>query len=310
MKITDCFIYIFANVSGFLLSLMSDKIFYFNVTCLAFIFKILDKRRKYDCLNNLTFAYNDTLDSRSKKEILNRSYENFAFVLLNSLRLLFMKKDKYLQKFRVHNIEVIEEAQKNGNFIVLTAHYGDWEGTARFIASRFKDIKLSVVGRLTNFQSINNLMEKSRQNFGSAFLDKKGVSKHLVKLLSKPNNAIGLVIDQHISVNEGIWVKFFGKDVTHSPIASILSRKYDIPILFVHMTLSKDYSHYDIYFNFLTNAIKSENSKDDIAKMTQMQASFTEKIIRQKKDEWFWFHKRFKAKYDYIYKQKPTESIK
>ncbi|MDE6886011.1 MAG: hypothetical protein K2P17_03100 [Helicobacteraceae bacterium] len=56
--------------------------------------------------------------------------------------------------------------------------------------------------------------------------------------------------------------------------------------------------------------VESENSKDDIAKMTQMQASFTEKIIRQKKDEWFWFHKRFKAKYDYIYKQKPTESIK
>ena len=304
MKILDCFIYVFANVSGFFLSLMSDKIFYLNVRFLAFIFRILDKRRKYDCLSNLAFAFNGTLDTKSKQEILNRCYENFAFVLLNSLRLLFMKKDRYLQKFRVHNIEVLEEAIKNGNFIITTAHYGDWEGTARFIASRFKDIKLSVVGRLTNFQSINHLMEKSRQNFGSAFLDKKGVSKHLIKLLSKPNNAIGLVIDQHISINEGIWVKFFDKDVTHSPIASILSRKYNIPILFVYIQSSRDFSHYDIYFDFLTNAIKSENSKEDIAKMTQIQASFTEKIIRQKKDEWFWFHKRFKAKYEDIYKQK------
>lgn len=304
MKIVDCLIYIIANFMGFVLSILGDKIFYMKIKSFAFLFKILDKRRKYDCLNNLEFAYNDTLDSRSKKEILNRCYENFAFVLLNSLRLLFMKKEKYLQKFRVHNIKAIEDVIKNGNFIVVTAHYGDWEGTARFISSRFKNIKLSVVGRLTDFESINTLMEKSRQNFGAVFLDKKGVSKHLIKILSKPNNAIGLVIDQHISINEGVWVNFFGKDVTHSPIASVLSRKYDIPILFVHTTLSKDYSHYDIYFNFLTNAIKTENSKDDIQKMTQMQASFTEKIIREKPDEWFWFHKRFKAKYDDIYKRK------
>ena len=279
MKIIDYLIYAIANVIGFLLSILCDRLFYLKVKCLAFIFSIFDKRRKYDCLNNLDFAYNDTLDARSKKEILNRCYENFAFVLLNSLRLLFMKKEKYLQKFRVHHIEVLQDAIKNGNFIVLTAHYGDWEGTARFISSRFPDTTLSVVGRLTNFQSINALMERSRQNFGSKFLDKKGVSKHLVKLLSKPNNSIGLVIDQNISANEGVWVKFFNKDVTHSPIASILSRKYDIPILFVHTTLSRDYSHYDIYFHFLTNAIKTENSKDDIQKMTQMQAGFTEKII-------------------------------
>lgn len=309
MKIVDYLIYILANIIGFGLSILGDKLFYFKVKVLAFIFKIFDRRRKYDCLNNLDFAYNDTLDARSKKEILNRCYENFAFVLLNSLRLLFMKKEKYLQKFKVHNIEVLEEAISRGNFIILTAHYGDWEGTARFISSRFPDTTLSVVGRLTNFQSINALMERSRQNFGSKFLDKKGVSKHLVKLLSKPNNTIGLVIDQHISINEGVWVNFFGKDVTHSPIASILSRKYDIPILFVHTTLSRDYSHYDIYFHFLTNAIKTENSKDDIQKMTQMQASFTEKIIREKPDEWFWFHKRFKAKYDDIYARRPKGDL-
>lgn len=300
-KIINTCIFIFANISGFILSLFPDKLFYFNVKFLAFLFKITDKRRRFDCLNNLTFAYNDTLDEHSKTKILNRCYENFAFVLLNALRLLFMDKNKYLSKFKVHNKEVIEDAIKGGNFLVLTAHYGDWEATARYIASSFPSIKLSVVGRLTQFSSINSLMEKSRQIFGSFFLDKKGASKHLIRILNKPQNAIGLVIDQHISPNEGVWVKFFGKDSTHSPIASILSRKYNIPIIFVHTTLSKDYSHYDIYFNFISNAITSKDSKADIAQMTQLQADFTEKIIREKPDEWFWFHKRFKAKYNEIY---------
>lgn len=303
-KFINFSLFIIANISGFFLSLLPDRIFYFKIRGLAFLFKTFDKRRRFDCLNNLAFAYNETLDEYSKSKILNRCYENFAFVLLNALRLLFMSKEKYLSKFRVHNKEVIENAIKKNNFLVVTAHYGDWEATARYIASNFPEIQLSVVGRLTQFSSINKLMEKSRQIFGSYFLDKKGASKHLVKLLGKPYNAIGLVVDQHISPNEGVWVKFFDKDVTHTPIASILSRKYNIPIIFVYTTLSKDYSHYDIYFDFITDAIKTNDTKADIAYMTQAQADFTEKIIRQKPDEWFWFHKRFKAKYNDIYSYK------
>lgn len=301
-KILDIFILIFANVVGFLLSILPDIVFYWKVKSMAFLFKILDNRRKFDCLNNLTFAYNNTLDEVTKQKIVDRCYSNFSFVILNALRLLFMDKNKYLSKFNVYNKNIIEDAIKNGNFLVVTAHYGDWEATARYISSNFPNIKLSVVGRLTEFNSVNSLMAKSRQTFGSFFLNKKGVSKNLVKLLSQPNNAIGLVVDQHISINEGVWVKFFDKDVTHSSIASILSRKYNIPILFVHTTLSKDYSKYNIYFNLVSKPIVSRDSKTDILQMTQAQATWTEKIIREKPDEWFWFHKRFKAKYVEIYK--------
>ncbi|RAX54835.1 hypothetical protein CCY99_01360 [Helicobacter sp. 16-1353] len=303
-KILDFFIIIFANTFGFILSLIGDKIFYFCVRFVAFLFKSLDKRRKFDCLNNLDFIYGDKRSSVEKQRILHRAYENFAFVLLNSLRLLFMDKAKYLSKFQAHNTEIIENAINGGDFLVITAHYGDWEATARWIAANYPQIKLSVVGRMTNFSSINALMEKSRETFGSAFVDKKGASKVLVRLLKEPNNAIGLVIDQHISPNEGIWVEFFGREVTHTPIAAILSRKYNIPIIAVRTTLNDDYSGYNIYFDFITNAIISKDSKADIAQMTQLQANWTQQIIEEKPDEWFWFHKRFKAKYNDIYTYK------
>ncbi|RDU62630.1 lipid A biosynthesis lauroyl acyltransferase [Helicobacter sp. MIT 14-3879] len=301
-KILDIFIVIFANISGFILSLMNDKIFFYNVKLLGFIFKALDKRRGKDCLNNLNFAYNGTLDYLTKNKILNKCYDNFAFVILNAIRLLYMNKGKYIKKFKVYNEYLIEELIKNGNFIFITAHYGDWEGTARYVAYKHKEIKLSVVGRLTQFSSINSLMEKSRQKFGSFFLDKKGVSRNLIKLLSDKKNIIGLVIDQNISDNEGIWVKMFDKDVTHTPIASILARKYNIPIVFAYMKLSNDYSKYYLHFEKICDAIITQDYKDDIKTMTQLQADFTEKIIREKNEEWFWFHKRFKAKYNEIYK--------
>lgn len=290
-----------ANVFGVILAILSDKAFYACVKTLAWVFAKLDKRRKYDCLNNLNLAFGERLSEARKREILARAYENFAFVLLNSLRLRFSNKDKYLARFTPAHKEVLENAINGGNFIVLTAHYGDWEATARWIASNYPQIRLSVIGRLTQFSALNALMEQSREIFGSAFLDKKGASKHLVKLLKEPNQALGIVIDQHISPSEGIFVEFFGRSVTHSTIASVLSRKYNIPIIFVHTTLSRDYSAYNIAFHFITNAIITQDSKDDIAKMTQMQALFTQRIIAQKPDEYFWFHKRFKAKYEEAY---------
>lgn len=299
-KIADIAIVCFAYISGFLLSLMNDRIFFYNVKLLAFLFRKFDKRRAKDAMANLNFAFGESLDSTQKNAILLRCYDNFAFVILNAMRLIFMKKEAYIAKFHTYNEKLISDLIKDGNFIFVTAHYGDWEGTARYVAYKYKHINLSVVGRLTQFKSVNKLMEKSRQKFGSAFLDRRGVGRKLVSLLKDKNNIIGLVIDQNKS--DGIWVEFFGKKVLHTEAAAIFARKYKIPIIFAFMRLNNDYSSYHLHFEKVCDCIVTSDSKNDILLMTQMQSDFTEKIIREKPEEWLWFHRRFKAKYNEIYK--------
>lgn len=300
-KIIDLLITAFAHFTGFCLSLMNDKIFFYNVKFLSFLFKIFDRRRRKDCLINLNLAFGDSLPQGEKNRILNRAYDNFAFVILNAARLIWTPKEKYIAKFRVHNENLISDLIAKGNFVFITAHYGDWEGTARYVAHKHKEISLSVVGRLTQFDSVNNLMEKSRQKFGSHFLDRRGVGRKLVALLKDKKNVIGLVIDQNMALGEGIWVKFFGKEVSHTAAAATLARKYKIPIICAYMRLNADYSLYDLYFEKVCDAMITSDSKADILAMTQAQSDFTEKIIREKPDEWFWFHKRFKGKYRALY---------
>lgn len=295
-------IYVVAIMIGAYLALLSDRIFYYHIKFLSLLFRTFDKRRGVDCMTNLNFAFGDSMDRQRKEQIVKRCYDNFAFVLLNASRLMFANKQKYISRFDCENWHLLSELSKNGNAIFITAHYGDWEATSRYVAAKV-DCTLSVVGRLTQFNSVNTLMEISRRKFGANFLDKKGVTKSLIRLLNKPNNMIGLVIDQNMSPSEGLWVKMFGKDVTHSPIASILSRKYNLPIIGVYITLSEDYSRYKIHFDLVSNAIITNDSKQDIENLTQLQASYVEGIVRAKPDEWFWFHKRFKAKYAEIYQK-------
>ena len=280
---------------------MNDKIFFYNVKFLAFLFRIFDRRRRRDCVTNLNLTFGDSLSQSEKERIINRAYQNFAFVILNAARLICMDKEKYIAKFRVHNEKLICDLIAQGNFVFITAHYGDWEGTARYVAHKHKEINLSVVGRLTQFDSVNALMEKSRQKFGSFFLDRGGAGRKLVSLLKDKRNVIGLVIDQNMALGEGIWVRFFGKEVMHTPAASTLSRKYKIPIIFAYMRLNDDYSAYDLYFEKVCDCIITSDLKSDILAMTQAQSDFTEKIIREKPDEWFWFHRRFKGKYRELY---------
>lgn len=298
-KIIDSAILCFAYFGGFFLSLMSDKIFFYHIKMLSFLFQVFDKRRAKDALANLDFAFEGALDSAKKSAILKRAYDNFAFVVLNAMRLIWMPKEKYIAKFRVHNEKLISDLIAQGNFVFITAHYGDWEGTARYVAHKHKEINLSVVGRLTQFDSVNALMEKSRQKFGSRFLDRRGVGRKLVALLKDKRNIIGLVIDQNKS--DGIWVRFFGKEVLHTEAASIFARKYKIPIIYAYMRLSKDYSAYNLHFEKVCDCIITSDSKADILAMTQAQSDFTERIIREAPEEWLWFHRRFKAKYNEIY---------
>ena len=303
MKILNPIIYVLVILIGFFLSILNDYLFYLSIRGLSFIAKKLDKRRKKNARSNLDFIFENKLKESEKLRIIDRCYDNFIFVILNSLRLQFMNKDKYIAKFSASNEEIINKyLTKNKRIIFLTAHYGDWEALVRYIPYKYKNLKFHAIGRLTQFSSINKLIKKSRESFGSEFLDKKGAGEKLSKIIKKENNALGLVIDQNIAPSEGLWVKMFNKDVTHTSLASILSRRHRVPLIFVCITPNDTYSEYKIHFELLSEALESRDVKQDIYNMTQLQASYTQKIILDEPREWFWFHKRFKAKYESIYK--------
>ena len=50
-------------------------------------------------------------------------------------------------------------------------------------------------------------------------------------------------------------MRFFGKEVSHTPAASTLARKYKIPIICAYMRLNSDYSKYDLYFEKVCDCI-------------------------------------------------------
>ncbi len=54
--------------------------------------------------------------------------------------------------------------------------------------------------------------------------------KNLIKEI-KLKRAVGVAIDQNTATKDGVLVNFFGKEARHTPVVSILGRKFDANII-------------------------------------------------------------------------------
>lgn len=290
------------NFFGFVLAKIPHRCFLGVVDFFAFLMRMLDKRRFKDAMTNLNIAYGSELDDRQKKVLIKRCYRNFSFILLEGIRVVYLNRKKYKSRFEIiDEHHILEALKEDKSAIFMGGHFGYWEAMATILPERYSQCNLASLGRLTDYDAINRLIINRREYWGVRLIDKKGAFKHLLKMYAQGNALAGILVDQHMASNEGVEVSFFGKKVTHTTIASILSRRFNVSIVPVFIDFNQDYSKYQIRFY---PSIKTENTEDyenDILKATQSQADLMEKVIRENPSSWFWFHKRWKAKYSHLY---------
>lgn len=268
---------------------------------IAFVLYCLDSRRKFDLMANLDFAYNNTLEDSKKREILKTNYLNLVYNSISFFMLAVSDKEHILKTTCFENGEIIESLlQKGEKIIFTTAHYGNWEYTTPAFTCTFNH-QIVAVARMTPSALINAYLIKTRSKFQVKILDKQGAMLRLVKALNK-SNVVGIVTDQNTANSEGLLVKFFDKNVRHTPIASILALKYDAKIVHAFASYSQDYRKIIIKILPPLEFQKTENLQDDIQNLTQLQSDVLEKMIRENPKEWLWFHKKFKNQYPEIYR--------
>jgi KDO2-lipid IV(A) lauroyltransferase len=128
---------------------------------------------------------------------------------------------------------------------------------------------------------------------------KDGAIKGALRAISQ-KKIVGILVDQHISKHLSVDVDFFKHKATHTPIASLLSRKVGIDLIPAFIS-TQNYKRYKIKIYQPIKSIKSENQTEDIKQMTQAQANIIEQVITENQNQWFWMHKRWKGFYKDLY---------
>jgi KDO2-lipid IV(A) lauroyltransferase len=243
-------------------------------------------------MQNLDIVFADKLSIEEKKEMTIGAYMNLLDTTFGLMRRDGMKKEEVLKNVSFEGSEIIEQYQNKGKQIIfVTGHQGNWELLVQVMAIKF-DMRTVAVGRKLDSALMDEVLKKNRERFNIGMVYKKGAMRGCIQALNKGKN-IWLLVDQAIRKNQSIDVKFFGKTATHTPMASILSLKFDLDLVPVYIS-SKDYKHYKVKIYPPIKTLKTDNKEQDLATLTQAQANVTEDAINDNPKQWFWMHKRWK----------------
>ena len=266
---------------------------------LAFAFMKLKKKRFNIVMTNLNLAFGETKTKEEKLEIAKKCYYNFAKYLgINFILNQNTTKQKILEQVVFKNEHFLLDAIKSGRpIIVTTAHFGQWEIFGLAVAAHFGPS--SVLGRKLDSSVMDKILRANRAQFDVELIDKDGGAKDILKAL-KARRIVGILVDQNTAPKDGIKVQFFGKDVLHTPAASVLAQKTNALIInaFIYQ---KGENLNEICFEQPID-ISTFDKEDAVQKATQMQCSACEEMVRAKPEEYFWFHQRFKRFYEKEYK--------
>ena len=259
----------------------------------------ISKKHQKIINTNLDIAFNNTLNKKEKKAYGISAFMNLLDTTLGIIERDGMSKEEVIKNVTFEGEEIVKKYQDAGKKIIfITGHQGNWELLSQSIAIKF-DLTLVGVGRKLDSDLMDKILKENRERFNVEMVYKKGAMKGCIKALGQ-KKAVGILVDQSIRKNQSIEVEFFNHPATHTPLASILSRKFEIDLIPAFIS-TDDYKNYHVKIYEPIKTVKTENQEEDLKQLTQSQANAMQRAIEAHPKEWFWMHKRWKNTEENIY---------
>jgi KDO2-lipid IV(A) lauroyltransferase len=259
---------------------------------LALFFYYLSPKHRLIALQNLKMAFPD----KSMPELIYIAkgvYRNIGTVLAEFFKIPALTKQNIRQWVDVEGLENLENAlKKNRGVLIFSAHLGNWELLAAAIAVLCKP-SVVLYRRLDN-PVLENLVLWVRSSTGNILLLKDGAMRSMLQYL-KRNAAMGILIDQNMAWQEGVFVDFFGRPACTTEGIAFLALHTGAPVHSVFVIRRPDGS-YRLIISKEVEIIQTGDQNADVRTNTQNFTKIVEDMVRQYPDQWLWVHQRWKTK--------------
>ena len=254
----------------------------------------LDRKRRALTLLNIARAFPQA--DEAKRQVLAK--ETYRQLGQTVAEILLMFVDRFdIDEAVMNKAEVLKRLDwlairaKDRGVIAVTAHFGNWELLAHFLAMH--GFEMLVIGRRGN----NRLIEERittpfRRKYGndSAYKDKAMMA--MLKQLKKGGN-VGILIDQKAGAQASVKVPFFGEEAETTLSVATLKEKLDALVVpFFAVRIKKGQ-----YVIEVGDPIEYEGDEEGEAKLAAMTAQYNkelERMIKRHPEQWFWMHNRWR----------------
>ena len=226
------------------------------------------------------------------KDFEKRVYRHFGLLVVEFLRVPYMKNDKFNELFEVHGLENLDDALAAGRGVMsVSGHLGNWEYSVAHLAQKGYDIRLVV----KDMKGMDNdyLYGLLRGRKGVGWIYKRKSVTQIFKAF-KENASVGFVVDQKCGKGEGVLVDFFGQPAYAYAGLYVLGKKKNAKILPVYSWRDEDLLRHHVKILPALDFIETGESDENIKVNTQNYVSVIEEAIKEHPEQWIWMHNRWK----------------
>jgi Kdo2-lipid IVA lauroyltransferase/acyltransferase len=254
-----------------------------------FYAKLLDKaipRLRRTAYRNLSIA----MPSADAPAITDGVFASIGRILLVFSRFPAITRENVSEWIRYDGLEHFHEAKRRGKGVLFaTAHLGNWELSA--FAHALMTEPMNVVVRPLDNPYIDRIVENRRVLSGNSIIEKREAARPILRALAR-NEAVGVLIDQNASPEEGVFIDFFGVPACAGVAFARIAARTGAAVIPGFALWSVQERRYVLKFYPIL-----EMTGDDAADTARIHHQL-EQVIREHPDQWLWIHRRWKTRPD------------
>lgn len=220
-------------------------------------------------------------------------YRNIGIVAAEFFQIPSLTRENIHELVDYEGLENLSRAMaKNKGLLLFTAHLGNWELTAAFLA--LLEHPLTIIYRPLDSTILENFVTCVRACKGNKPLPKDRTMMQIFRSIKK-NAIVGTLLDQNMTRQQGVFVDFFGRPSCTTNGLAILALHTGAPVIPAFMVRMQN-GKYRFIIGKEVELINTGNLEADIFTNTQNFTRIIEDFIRRYPDQWLWIHQRWRTK--------------
>jgi KDO2-lipid IV(A) lauroyltransferase len=244
-------------------------------------------------LFNLKLAFPEWTD-RQRRRTLRALVRQIGWMAGEFSQLPRYNKQNIQQIVLLDGFENFDQAHRRGKGILfLTGHTGAWE-LAPF-AQALYGYPLHFLVRALDNARVDELVNRYRMLSGNKPIEKNRSARAMLAIL-REGGTIGVLMDHNTSLDEGVFVNFFGLPACTTTGLARVALRTDAAVVPGFLFWDEGIRKYRLRFEPAVELVRSGNEEQDVVANT---AKFTETIeafVRKHPEQWLWVHRRWKTR--------------
>lgn len=240
---------------------------------------------------NLRLAFPDWTDAQ-RRRTLHRMVRYLGWMAAEFAHFPELSRENIERLVVLDGFENFDAAHRRGKGVIfLTGHMSAWE-LAPFAQALYGN-PLSFLARAVDNTRVDALVNHYRCLSGNRPIEKNNAARAMLRVL-RDGGTVGILADQNTSLDEGIFVDFFGIPAATTTGLARIARRVDAAVVPGFLFWDGAMRKYRLRFEAAVQLQHTEDEDADIRVNTARFNKVIEDYIRVHPDQWLWVHKRWK----------------